>query len=1055
MSKSDQKTLNGLLQLYLEKITEPNKHYELEVKFGTRNIKKIDNLDFIRVLKKIKSLGFTSDNEEGNYLLRIQQEEKSRLSKIRTEVTGIDNIKTYCQEDSIENIDDQFITYERKKSCQNNAGEVILPVNKDEFNLRVSLSNETILKKDNVDVLELEKTAQTSKKLFRFIHRTTFTKDDLPYKIDMSVVKTNKLSFKKIPILTTKFIDANIFNNIEKYEIEIEFDQTKINKKIDLVNLSKHLNKSIIVILGGLQNTNYPIPYTKQEDVLNKYKGLFSKKPGEITNRDFLGPSSLTLQMENLVKENPFNILENYSVTDKADGDRKLLFIDDECKIYLIDTNMNVEFTGCKLNNANKEAYKNTIIDGEHILHNKHKKYINLYAAFDIYYLNGKLLMNNHFIDDKDDNRLTLLKQTIANISFDSITNKSLVFKIECKKFYTDDSHNTIFDACKVLFDKTNKGNFIYNTDGLIFTPTLLGVGCSFDKDKSVQRKVTWDRSFKWKPASHNTIDFLVKTVKTDNKKDFIGNKLNARNKTVMINSIEQFKKINLYVGFNQGKHGFMDPVTAMFENHITRREDMRYKAALFYPSNPYDDKAHICHQLLKTDQFGENQMMTAENEVFTDDMIVEFSYKDSENVYERWRPLRVRYDKTMEYKRKKNNFGNAFHVANTNWKSIHYPITEEILSSNDEKQLSDIDDIYYNKERNKKSLTINLRKFHNTTIKKQLISLVSKKSDTLIDYAVGKGGDLQKWILSKLSFVLGIDVSVDNIENKHDGACARYLNLLKEKREVPRCIFVVGNTELNIKTTEGIVKEKNKEVIKLLFGKINKVKLLPNNTLALKNKVSNGFNVSSCQFALHYFFKNKKTLEGFLRNVTECTKLGGYFIGTCFNGKKIFDMLKEVKKDDSVKIFKHKKKIFEIIKKYDESYFENDISSLGYEIEIFQETINKYFNEYLVNYEFLERVMNLYGFIGIEENEFKDKKFKKYGSFEDLYDNKANLSKEEKKISFLNNYFVFKKIKLVDLDMCKDAMFKDDIELKLKSADKDEIGYKVNKKLDYKLKII
>ena len=33
--------------------------------------------------------------------------------------------------------------------------------------------------------------------------------------------------------------------------------------------------------------------------------------------------------------------------------------------------------------------------------------------------------------------------------------------------------------------------------------------------------------------------------------------------------------------------------------------------------------------------------------------------------------------------------------------------------------------------------------------------------------------------------------------------------------------------------------------------------------------------------------------------------------------------------------------------------------------------------------------------------------------------------------------------------------MFKDDIELKLKSADKDEIGYKVNKKLDYKLKII
>ena len=34
----------GLLQLYLEKITDSNKHYELEVKFGTRNIKKMTQL---------------------------------------------------------------------------------------------------------------------------------------------------------------------------------------------------------------------------------------------------------------------------------------------------------------------------------------------------------------------------------------------------------------------------------------------------------------------------------------------------------------------------------------------------------------------------------------------------------------------------------------------------------------------------------------------------------------------------------------------------------------------------------------------------------------------------------------------------------------------------------------------------------------------------------------------------------------------------------------------------------------------------------------------------
>ena len=53
-----------------------------------------------------------------------------------------------------------------------------------------------------------------------------------------------------------------------------------------------------------------------------------------------------------------------------------------------------------------------------------------------------------------------------------------------------------------------------------------------------------------------------------------------------------------------------------------------------------------------------------------------------------------------------------------------------------------------------------------------------------LIDYAVGKGGDLPKWINAKLSFVLGIDIArKDNIENRLDGACARYLNYHKKFR--------------------------------------------------------------------------------------------------------------------------------------------------------------------------------------------------------------------------------------------------------------------------------
>ena len=69
---------------------------------------------------------------------------------------------------------------------------------------------------------------------------------------------------------------------------------------------------------------------------------------------DFVGPSSNTLQIQNIqsIDTNSIlpNIRNNYTVTDKADGDRKLLFISKIGRIYLIDTNMQIQFTGAQTN---------------------------------------------------------------------------------------------------------------------------------------------------------------------------------------------------------------------------------------------------------------------------------------------------------------------------------------------------------------------------------------------------------------------------------------------------------------------------------------------------------------------------------------------------------------------------------------------------------------------------------------------------------------------------------------------------------------------------------
>ena len=69
-------------------------------------------------------------------------------------------------------------------------------------------------------------------------------------------------------------------------------------------------------------------------------------------------------------------------------------------------------------------------------------------------------------------------------------------------------------------------------------------------------------------------------------------------------------------------------------------------------------------------------------------------------------------------------NFGNAYHVANSNWHSIHNPITETIITSGENipYQLGD-DDIYYNKIIDKGSETRALRDFHNLFVKNILIN--------------------------------------------------------------------------------------------------------------------------------------------------------------------------------------------------------------------------------------------------------------------------------------------------------------------------------------------
>jgi hypothetical protein len=139
------------------------------------------------------------------------------------------------------------------------------------------------------------------------------------------------------------------------------------------------------------------------------------------------------------------------------------------------------------------------------------------------------------------------------------------------------------------------------------------------------------------------------------------------------------------------------------------------------------------------------------------------------------------------------------------------------------------------------------------------------------------------------------------------------------------------------------------------------------------------------------------------------------------------------INKDESFRIDKNGKKIFEIVKQYSSTIqqFPEDDESIGMPIYVYQESIDKMFVEYLVNFEYFVRLMEDYGFVlwddakkiglstsgGSAPTAMFDLLYSKMKR--DIQDNPDLFVREapdmqyfEKQISFLNRYFVFQKVR-------------------------------------------
>lgn len=1070
-----QSQMERMIAIFSEAVlgADSSRNIELEARFGTKGIKSITKIDFDNIVQKLISAGYELSQQQDVTLLRMSPEYvdtrtgQSRISNMRVELSGVEAVQKYCRTNTIEELQNSVACNFVIKKPLSIDGEILRPVDVDDWNFRLSMSEEQLKDNNGQVVNNTVKSWKDSKKIFRLITRNHLINTKKPlFRVDLSVVReSNRRGRFLVPAYT--FESSGVTDNSPKYEVEIEmlpqgvkmlnyyYDKRPDEDTVGL--LKRELKSLVLVILSALQETNFPISYPEQRNVLNEYfEVVHGEKKDEkkrIMTRDFIGPSSYTLSVNNIAPINPDilipNIRENYTVTDKADGIRKLLLISGNGRVYFIDTNMKVQFSGAITNN---KLYFNTLLDGEHILNDKMGRFINLYAAFDIYFINKKDIRKLPFVVPKDirdttedkselikSYRLLALKDIESKLDLKSVTRGLSPVRVSTKTFYTADESQTIFQCCSIILRRVNEGLYEYETDGLIFTPTNLGVGMNSAKDSIKNVKKTWEHSFKWKPTEMNTIDFLVSTKKQENGQEFVGNIIQDGTNLTVATQIQQYKTLILRIGFNEKQHGYVNPCQDVIDDKIVtygdKESEQDYRPMQFFPTSPYDPEAGICNVMLEGTT-SDKVLMTKEGEVFGDNTIVEFSYDINRDKSWRWVPLRVRYDKTAEFIAGGRNYGNAYNVANSNWNSIHNPITVENITTGQgiPDELAD-DDVYYNRLTSD-SLTKGLRDFHNKYVKSLLIKSTAKRGGTVIDMAVGKAGDLPKWIDARVAFVLGIDYSKDNIENRLDGACARYLNRKKDTAIVPDALFIHGDSTLNIRNGSALYTEKSKQIVKAVFGQGPKdATVLGKGVYKSYGKGSKGFDLTSIQFSIHYMFKDKVTANNLMRNISECTKVGGYFISTQYDGKTLFDSLRGLKQGESKTIIEDGRKIWEVTKRFDRADFTDDSSSLGYEIDVYQETINKVFTEYLVNYNYVQRLMEDYGFIPIESTEARRMGLKSStGMFRELFDymknemknnpelkNKYgeafNMSAGEKRISFLNRWMVFKKVRDVDTE--------------------------------------
>ena len=920
------------------------------------------------------------------------------------EIENITHISNYCQNEYFE-----VVPHKWKE-------RTLLSEKKIEQHYSLNIQS-TIIKERVIEIDESTIDWLNIAKQYRQYKRLVYThKNGFKYIIEYS--RENLESFSQMK-------DADLASQDPTVNIYVQFNS---ESKEQVTNLINQVIRNSIFLMQMITHDIYIMTIDEQKDIIKKYHKLISEvrdlnryeKQNPVSF--FMAPKPVTLEKKNLIEPDVTygvtSIQHNYAVTDKADGERMLMYVDAVGDVFLINNTFNVRKTGVKVTSNNLHE---SLLDGEYI-----PKYLmkdgtkkDIFAVFDVYFYNNSSVMNIPLMtaDDKPSRYMKMklmLQETYWNTEDSNI-------QVEMKEHYHAEGKDIFYKCKEILEDKKRR----YDIDGLVFTPIDLPVFAYYANQfkKLKGKSVAWDRVFKWKPADQNTIDFLVKEQDTPFI-DTVSNKKYKRFKLFTGYNASQWEEIPVWKGIQR-----------VFFKDKTVKED-EYLAKVFKPIENYNPSVSVA--FIPTNH--SSQAVTDDNSVIEDGMIVEFSYDKDEKGHPsmRWKANRIRHDKTRALRMtgQLSKTANDLSVAFNIWHNIHDPVTYEHMigqlpvnldqiPTDIEERLLGTNDVYYARDipRNH-MLSVHMLNFHNYGIKSYLYSRPEQK-DSILELACGMAGDLPRWKDNRYNFILGVDLVKNNIESPQ-GSYSRYLyqrsEFMKKHRHIqrvhyPQALFVVGDCALPLETGEAAKgKDYDSEaLLKLLYmGKVTE-KYSYLSQYRLPGRASRKFDVVSCQFAIHYFFKTKERLDGFLRNVSYNLKPNGKFILTFMDGQKVHQA---INKDGYAKGIKEDHVVWCIQKQY-KSFTKANV--YGRLIDVYLENTNHFIPEYLVHFEVLKEKAKEYHLEIVEDGFFSDtfQMLKKQMVENDpsrnrfLDDAIRSLDKdpEQTRFSFLNRWAIFRKM--------------------------------------------